>query len=47
MTDKEKVKQMELNELIAEVRRQNREKAAAEAAAAKQDKEDEFAGFDD
>ncbi|KAF5652668.1 ATP-dependent rRNA helicase SPB4 [Fusarium sp. NRRL 25303] len=47
MTDEEKVKQMELNELIAEVRRQNREKAAAEAVAAKKDKEDEFAGFDD
>ncbi|PCD31221.1 hypothetical protein AU210_010879 [Fusarium oxysporum f. sp. radicis-cucumerinum] len=47
MTDEEKFKQMELNELIAEVRRQNREKAAAEAAAAKKDKEDEFAGFDD
>ncbi|CAF3586981.1 unnamed protein product [Fusarium graminearum] len=47
MTDDEKVKQMELNDLIAEVRRQNREKAAAEAAAAKQEKDGEFKGFDD
>jgi len=47
MTDDEKVKQMELNDLIAEVRRQNREKAAAEAAAAKKDKDDEFTGFAD
>ncbi|KAL2687766.1 ATP-dependent rRNA helicase spb4 [[Neocosmospora] mangrovei] len=39
MTDEEKVKQMELNELIAEVRKQNQAKAE------KQD--DEFEGFDD
>ncbi|KAM0556052.1 hypothetical protein ACHAPJ_006037 [Fusarium lateritium] len=47
MTDDEKVKQMELNDLIAEVRRKNREKDAAEAATKKQDKDDEFTGFDD
>ncbi|KAJ4269539.1 ATP-dependent rRNA helicase spb4 [Fusarium torreyae] len=47
MTDDEKVKQMELNDLIAEVRRQNREKEAAEAATKKQGKDDEFTGFDD
>ncbi|RSL84235.1 ATP-dependent rRNA helicase SPB4 [Fusarium oligoseptatum] len=39
MTDEEKVKQMELNELIAEVRRQNQAKA--------EKKDDEFEGFDD
>ncbi|KAM0428944.1 hypothetical protein ACHAPT_006747 [Fusarium lateritium] len=39
MTDDEKVKQMELNELIAEVRRQNRAK--------EEKKDDEFEGFDD
>ncbi|KAJ4257071.1 ATP-dependent rRNA helicase spb4 [Fusarium falciforme] len=39
MTDEDKVKQMELNELIAEVRRQNQAKA--------EKKDDEFEGFDD
>lgn len=44
MTEEEKVEQMELNDLIAEVRRQNQAKAKAAAAAAK---DDEFEGFDD
>ncbi|KAI5458569.1 P-loop containing nucleoside triphosphate hydrolase protein [Mariannaea sp. PMI_226] len=54
MTDEEKMKQMELNDLIAEVRRQNKAKMAAESAAAKAEKSgkagkdsDEFQGFDD
>ncbi|KAM5345820.1 hypothetical protein ACJ41O_011681 [Fusarium nematophilum] len=47
MTDEEKVKQMELEDLIQEVRRQNRAKAAEEAVTAKKSKEDEFEGFDD
>jgi ATP-dependent RNA helicase DDX55/SPB4 len=47
MSEDEKIKQMELNEMLVEIRRQNREKAVAEAAAAKKDKEDEFTGFDD
>lgn len=42
MTDDEKAKQMELAELIAEVRRQNRAKAAETAKG-----DDEFKGFDD
>jgi ATP-dependent RNA helicase DDX55/SPB4 len=44
MTDDEKVKQMELNDLIAEVRKQTK---AEMAAAAKKAKEDSFEGFDD
>ncbi|KAK7415076.1 ATP-dependent rRNA helicase spb4 [Neonectria magnoliae] len=55
MTEAEKTKHVELNELILEVRKQNRIKAAAaakEAAkeakeAAKKRKDDEFEGFDD
>ncbi|KAF4967896.1 hypothetical protein FSARC_4636 [Fusarium sarcochroum] len=47
MTDDEKVKQMELNDLLTQVRKQTREKAAAEEAMKKQDKDDEFTGFDD
>jgi ATP-dependent RNA helicase DDX55/SPB4 len=39
MTDDEKLKQMELQDLIQQVRRQNQAKAA--------EKDDEFAGFDD
>jgi ATP-dependent RNA helicase DDX55/SPB4 len=47
MTEDEKIKQMELNEMLVQIRKQNREKAILEAAAAKKDKEDEFTGFDD
>lgn len=51
MTDDEKTKQMELNELIMEVRRQTKARAKAEAAAAakeaKATKDSEFEGFDD
>ncbi|KAL6414459.1 RNA helicase SPB4 [Ilyonectria robusta] len=54
MTDDEKTKQLELNELIMEVRRQTKAKAKAEAAeaakaakAVKATKDSEFEGFDD
>ncbi|KAJ0340512.1 hypothetical protein COL922a_003321 [Colletotrichum nupharicola] len=42
MTEEEKIKAMELNELIVEVRKRNQAKAAGG-----KDKEDEFEGFDD
>ncbi|KAF7546704.1 hypothetical protein G7Z17_g8254 [Cylindrodendrum hubeiense] len=51
MTDDEKTKQMELNDLILEVRRQTKARAKAEAAeaakAARETKDSEFKGFDD
>ncbi|OAQ80262.1 DEAD/DEAH box helicase (Sbp4) [Purpureocillium lilacinum] len=45
MTEDEKVKQMELEALIAQVRRQNQEKEQEKEKAASKD--DEFEGFDD
>ncbi|KAH7143696.1 P-loop containing nucleoside triphosphate hydrolase protein [Dactylonectria macrodidyma] len=51
MTEDEKTKQLELNELILEVRRQTKARAQAEAAAAAKaanaTKDTEFEGFDD
>ena len=41
MTDEEKMKRMELNEMIAQIRKQNQAKAASAS------KEDDFEGFDD
>lgn len=47
MTEEEKGKDAELQDLIRQVREQNRAKRAAEAAAKAQGKEDSFEGFDD